>query len=106
MTNEEALEILEHNWTSLSNPDYTEKELCEALNLCIKALEDKGYEQGYSFASYDVLDERERFRHELHDKIGEQEWFGSEEFWVRVRDIEHMAADLHMKYKAESEDRA
>lgn len=55
-------------------------------------------------ASYDVLDEREKFRHELHDKIGEQEWFGSEEFWVRVRDIEHMAADLHMRYKAESEE--
>ena len=54
-------------------------------------------------ASYDVWDERERFRHELHDKIGEQEWFGSEEFWVRVRDIEHMAADLHMKYKEEGE---
>lgn len=50
------------------------------------------------------FNEREKFRHELHDKIGEQEWFGSEEFWVRVRDIEHMAADLHMRYKTESED--
>ena len=64
-----------------------------------------GYIARYKKASYDVLDERERFRHELHDKIGEQEWFGSEEFWVRVRDIEHMAADLHMRYKAESEDK-
>ena len=39
MTDEEALEILEHNWTGLSNPDYTEKELCEALDLAIKALD-------------------------------------------------------------------
>lgn len=40
MTNEEALEILEHNWTGVSNPDYTEKELCEVLELAIKAIED------------------------------------------------------------------
>ena len=39
MTNEKALEILEHNWTGVSNPDYTEKELCEVLELAIKALE-------------------------------------------------------------------
>ena len=39
MTNEKALEILEHNWTCLLNYDYTEKELCEALDLAIKALE-------------------------------------------------------------------
>ena len=54
-------------------------------------------------ASYDVLDERERFRHELHDML-DKDWYGTEEFWVRVHDIECLAADLHMRYKAESEE--
>lgn len=40
MTNEKALEILEHNWTGINNPDYTEKELCEVLELAIKAIND------------------------------------------------------------------
>lgn len=41
MTNEQALEILEHNWTKLVNLDYTDEELGQALDLAIKALEDK-----------------------------------------------------------------
>ena len=39
MTNKEALEILEHNWTKLVNPDYTDKELGQALDIAIKVLE-------------------------------------------------------------------
>ncbi len=40
MTNEQALEILEHNWTKLVNPDCTDKELGQALDLAIKALQE------------------------------------------------------------------
>lgn len=39
MNNEQALEILTHNWTKLVNPDYTDEELGQALDLTIKALE-------------------------------------------------------------------
>ena len=38
MTNEEALEILDHNWTRLVNSDYTDIELGQAHDLAIKAL--------------------------------------------------------------------
>ena len=38
MTREEAIEIFEHNWTRLVNPDYTEEELNDALNMAIKGL--------------------------------------------------------------------
>ena len=38
MTTEEAIEIFEHNWTRLVNPDYTEEELNDALNMAIKCL--------------------------------------------------------------------
>lgn len=41
MTNEEALEILDHNWTRLVNSDYTDIELGQAQDLAIKALEEK-----------------------------------------------------------------
>lgn len=40
MTNEQALEILEHNWTKLVNPDCTDEELGQALDIAIKALEE------------------------------------------------------------------
>ena len=43
MTNEQAIEILEHNWTKLVNPDCTDEELGQALDLAITAL--KGAEQ-------------------------------------------------------------
>ena len=39
MNNREAKEILDHNWTKLVNPDYSDEELGEAQNLAIKALE-------------------------------------------------------------------
>ena len=39
MKNEQALEILEHNWTKLVNPDCTDEELGHALELAIKAFE-------------------------------------------------------------------
>lgn len=39
MTNKEALEILEHNWTRLVNPEYTGIKLGQAQDLAIKALE-------------------------------------------------------------------
>lgn len=39
MTNKEALEILDHNWTRLVNSDYTDIELGQAQDLAIKALE-------------------------------------------------------------------
>ena len=38
MNNAEAKEILDHNWTKLVNPDYSDEELGEAQNLAIKAL--------------------------------------------------------------------
>jgi len=39
MNNKDAREILDHNWTKLVNPDYSDEELGEAQNLAIKALE-------------------------------------------------------------------
>lgn len=44
MNNEQVLEILEHNWTKLVNPDYTDEELGQALDLVLKAFEET--EQG------------------------------------------------------------
>lgn len=41
MTNKDALEILTHNWTKLVNPDCTDKELGQAQDLAIKALEER-----------------------------------------------------------------
>ena len=38
MTRDEALEILDHNWTRLVNPDYTDEELGKAQNMAIEAL--------------------------------------------------------------------
>lgn len=38
MNNKDAREILDHNWTKLVNPDYSDEELGEAQNLAIKAL--------------------------------------------------------------------
>lgn len=38
MTREEAIDIFEHNWTKLVNPDYTEEELNKAIGMAIKAL--------------------------------------------------------------------
>lgn len=59
MTNEEARDVLitmsisvEMNATSI----VTNKELCEALDMAIKALEDKGYEQGYADGFAECLD--------------------------------------------------
>jgi len=40
MTRDEALEILDHNWTRLVNPDYTDEELGKAQNMAIEALEE------------------------------------------------------------------
>lgn len=39
MTREEAIDIFEHNWTRLVNPDYTEEELNKAFGIALKALE-------------------------------------------------------------------
>ena len=39
MSNEKALEILDHNWTRLVNSDYTDIELGQAQDTAIKALE-------------------------------------------------------------------
>ena len=39
MTRNEALEILDHNWTRLVNPDYTDEELGKAQNMAIRSLE-------------------------------------------------------------------
>ena len=38
MTREEAREVFEHNWTRIDNPDYTEDELGEAIDMAIEAL--------------------------------------------------------------------
>ena len=48
MTREEAKEILTHNWTRVDNPNYSESELDEAVDMAIEALhreeaEEKGY---------------------------------------------------------------
>ena len=48
ITRSEVLEILEHNWTSLHNPDYTDEELAKALEYCINSLEtDEAYQLEY-----------------------------------------------------------
>ena len=48
MTRAEAIEILEHNWTSLHNPDYTDEELGQALDVAIASLEtDEAYQLEY-----------------------------------------------------------
>lgn len=39
MTKRKAFDILEHNWTRLVNPDYSDNELNEALVIAMKALE-------------------------------------------------------------------
>ena len=39
MTNEQALDILRHNWTRVDNPNYTETELDEAFFMAIQALQ-------------------------------------------------------------------
>ena len=39
MTNEQALDILRHNWTRVDNPNYTETELDEAFFIAIQALQ-------------------------------------------------------------------
>lgn len=41
MTRGEALEILDHNWTRLVNPDYTDEELGKAQDMAIEALENE-----------------------------------------------------------------
>ena len=38
MTREEAKEILTHNWTRVDNPNYSESELDEAIDMAIEAL--------------------------------------------------------------------
>lgn len=38
MTREEALEILQHNWTRVENPNYSNDELDEAYYMAIEAL--------------------------------------------------------------------
>ena len=40
MTREEAYDILDHNWTRLVNPDYTDEELGDAQNLAIELLKE------------------------------------------------------------------
>ena len=48
ITRTKVLEILEHNWTSLHNPDYTDEELGKALDFCISSLEtDEAYDFMY-----------------------------------------------------------
>ena len=48
ITRTKVLEILEHNWTSLHNPDYTDEELGDALDFCITSLEtDEAYQLEY-----------------------------------------------------------
>lgn len=39
MTREEAREILTHNWTRVDNPNYSESELDEAVDMAITALQ-------------------------------------------------------------------
>lgn len=39
MTIEQTKEIMEHNWSKISNPDYTDEELGDALNIVIKSLD-------------------------------------------------------------------
>lgn len=41
MTRNEALEILDHNWTRLVNTDYTDEELGKAQNMAIESLEER-----------------------------------------------------------------
>ena len=51
-----VLEILEHNWTSLHNPDYTDEELGDALDFCIASLEtDEAYQLEYELTTKNDL---------------------------------------------------
>ena len=38
---EKAIDVLEHNWTRVINPDYTEEETNKALNRAIEALSEE-----------------------------------------------------------------
>ena len=66
MTRSEALEILDHNWTRLVNPDYTDEELGKAQNMAIEALEqcEMAYEHGWT-------DAESKYREILERKHGE-----------------------------------
>ena len=39
MTTQEAIDILDHNWTKVVNPDYTDEELGKVLDMAIRSLE-------------------------------------------------------------------
>ena len=64
MTRDEAIEILEHNWSCLVNADYTEEECNKALHIAIEALEqyENAFEHGYTEAEskYREILERKR----------------------------------------------
>ena len=65
MTRNEALEILDHNWTRLVNPDYTDEELGKAQNMAIETLEqcEMAYEHGWT-------DAESKYREILEHKRG------------------------------------
>ena len=72
----EALEILDHNWTRLVNPDYTDEELGKAQNVAIETLEqyENAFEHGYTEAEskYREILERKRGKWKvLSDNIGD-----------------------------------
>lgn len=59
MTNEEAKNVLTTMRVAVemdATPIITNKDLKEALDMAIKALEDKGYEQGYADGWAECLD--------------------------------------------------
>lgn len=74
MTRDEALEILDHNWTRLVNPDYTDEELGKAQDMAIEALEqcEMAYEHGWT-------DAESEYRKILERKRGE---------WIQIEDVD------------------
>lgn len=73
MNNREAIEILDHNWTKLVNPDYSDEELGEAQNLAIKALSEPTI-------PLSVIEK-------IHTEVGNLEWYGDDAFWDGVNAV-------------------
>ena len=79
MTREEAIEILEHNWSCLVNADYTEEECNKALHIAIEALEqyENAFEHGYTEAEskYREILERKRGEWKICDAKPPTWWY-------------------------------
>lgn len=60
MTREEAKEILTHNWTRVDNPNYSESELDEAVDMAIEALSAEAVQEWIPFKKRPLTDEEKQ----------------------------------------------